>query len=87
VSALGASFLAGSLFAGLAASLAGADAAGLAASGAFGASAAKADNANADTMIAITDFILKFPLCCCTQRIFPAYIYNALVRQKVYTKV
>jgi len=67
--------------------LAGALAAGLAASGAFGASAAKADNANADTMIAITDFILKFPLCCCTQRIFPAYIYNALVRQKVYIKV
>jgi hypothetical protein len=55
----------------------------------FGAAGAcaKADTANADTMIAITDFILKFPLGCFTQRIFPTYIYNALVRLNVYIKV
>jgi hypothetical protein len=90
--ALGASFLALSLFAGffssfLTSALAGADAVGAGVAGALAGSAAKADNAKADTMIAITDFILKFPLCCCTQRIFPAYIYNALVRLKVYNKV
>jgi hypothetical protein len=66
---------------------AGALAAGLASSFLAGAAGAwaNADTANADTMIAITDFILKFPLCY-TQKIFPAYIYNALARTLVDKK-
>jgi len=88
-SALGASFLAGSLLVAsfLASTLAGAAAAGLASSFLAGAAGvwAKADNANADTMIAITDFILKFPLGY-TQRNVPAYIYNAVARNLVDKK-
>jgi hypothetical protein len=44
---------------------------------------ANADTANNDaTTIAIADFILKFPLCY-TQRIVPAYIYNAVAYNSV----
>jgi hypothetical protein len=58
--------------------------------GVAGALAGSAANTVAANKVAITVaivFILKFPLCCFTQRIFPAYIYNALVGLNVYTKV
>jgi len=88
-SALGASFLAGSLFAGffssfLTSALAGAGALAVAAGAAgldssfLAGACANADTANNDAITSAIDFILKFPLGY-TQRIFPAYIYNALV--------
>jgi len=87
-SALGASFLAASLFAGffssfLTSALAGAGALAVAA-GAVGLASsflagacANADTANNDATTIAIDFILKFPLGY-AQRIFPAYIYNAV---------
>jgi hypothetical protein len=59
-SALGASFFAGSLFAGFTSDLAGALAAGLASSFLAAGACAKADTANIAATSAITDFILNF---------------------------